>query len=61
MSAVTATLSTCLAKMWVITHETSLQAFVNLGQTPSVWSGGNVVEMKYSKRQLRGHQDKYKT
>ena len=42
-SADTATLSTCLTKMWVITHETSLQAFANLGQSPSVWSGVNTV------------------
>ena len=31
----------CLAERWVITHETPLQAFVNLGQSPSVWSGDN--------------------
>ena len=29
----------CLAERWVITHETPLQAFANLGQSPSVWSG----------------------
>ena len=29
----------CLAERWVITHETPLQAFANLGQLPSVWSG----------------------
>nr|DAX25749.1 MAG TPA: hypothetical protein [Caudoviricetes sp.] len=29
--------------MWVITHETSLHASANLGQTPSVWSGANRV------------------
>ena len=40
MSADTATLSTCLEKMWVITHETPLQAYGNMGQTPSVWRGG---------------------
>lgn len=31
MSADTATLSTCLAKMWVITHETSLQTYGHFG------------------------------
>ena len=43
MSAVTASLSTCLEKMWVITHETPLQASANLGQSPSVWSGEETV------------------
>ena len=32
-------LRSCLAERWVITHETPLQAFANLGQSPSVWSG----------------------
>ena len=31
MSADTATLSTCLAKMWVVTHETPLQAYGHFG------------------------------
>lgn len=43
MSADTASLGTCLAKMWVITHETPLQAFANLGQSPSVLSGEKSV------------------
>ena len=29
----------CLAERWVVTHETPLQAFANLGQSPSIWSG----------------------
>lgn len=29
----------CLAERWVNTHETPLQAFANLGQSLSVWSG----------------------
>lgn len=29
----------CSAERWVITHKTPLQAFANLGQLPSVWSG----------------------
>ena len=32
-----------LTKMWGNTHETSLHAFANLGQSPSVWSGANTV------------------
>ena len=51
MSADTVILSTCLVKMWVITHETSLQAFANLGQKPSVWSGGKSC---IGKRQEKG-------
>ena len=43
MSADTATLSICFTKMWGNTHETSLYAFANLGQLPSVWSGANTV------------------
>jgi len=43
MSADKASLGTCLEKMWVITHETSLQASANLGQMPSVWSGEETV------------------
>lgn len=33
----------CLAERWVITHETPLQAFANLGQLPSVWSGETCI------------------
>ena len=46
----------CLAERWVITHETPLQAFANLGQSPSVWSGEIIL---YKKRQLKGHQGNY--
>ena len=59
-SADTATLSTCLAKMWMITYETSLQAFVNLGQTPSVWSGEAYhIENRQEKGQGKANGEKY--
>ena len=57
MSADTATLSTCLVKMWVITHETSLHTSANLGQRPAF----GVVGKLYRKRQTKGHQGNYKT
>ena len=43
----------CLAERWVITHETLLQAFANLGQLPSVWSGEIIL---YKKQSLKAHQ-----
>ena len=43
----------CLAERWVITHETPLQAFANLGQLPSVWSGEIIL---YKKQSLKAHQ-----
>ena len=55
MSADTATLSTCLVKMWVITHETSLHTSANLGQRPAF----GVVLIMYRKRSLKSHQGKY--
>lgn len=45
----------CLAERWVITHETPLQAFANLGQLPSVWSGGAYhIENRQEKGQEKG-------
>ena len=58
MSADTATLSTCLVKMWVITHETSLHTSANLGQRPAF----GVVIIQYRKQQLKGtgkHYDRH--
>jgi len=43
----------CLAEMWVITHETSLQAFANLGQSLSVWSGKIIQGSKRSLKSQR--------
>ena len=43
----------CLAERWVITHETPLQAFANLGQSPSVWSGEIIL---YKKQPLKARQ-----
>lgn len=43
----------CLAERWVITHETPLQAFANLGQLPSVWSGEIIL---YKKQSFKAHQ-----
>ena len=43
----------CLAERWVITHETPLQAFANLEQSPSVWSGEIIL---YKKQPLKAHQ-----
>ncbi len=51
-SADTTILSTCLEKMWVITHETSLQASANLGQMPSVWSGEIIQYRKKGKQTM---------
>ena len=42
----------CLAERWVITHETPLQAFANLGQLPSVWSGAIIQYSKKGKRTM---------
>ena len=42
----------CLAERWVITHETPLQAFANLGQLPSVWSGEIIQYSKKGKRTM---------
>ena len=45
----------CLAERWVITHETPLQAFANLGQSPSVWSGEAYhIENRQENRQEKG-------
>lgn len=38
--------------MWVITHETSLQASANLGQMPSVWSGEIIQYRKKGKQTM---------
>ena len=42
----------CLAERWVITHETPLQAFANLGQSPSVWSGEIIQYRKKGKETM---------
>ena len=42
----------CLAERWVITHETPLQAFANLGQSPSVWSGEIIQYRKKGKQTM---------
>ena len=42
----------CLAERWVITHETPLQAFANLGQLPSVWSGEIIQYRKKGKQTM---------
>ena len=39
-------------KGWVITHETPLQAFANLGQSPSVWSGEIIQYRKKGKQTM---------
>nr|DAM54060.1 MAG TPA: hypothetical protein [Caudoviricetes sp.] len=39
--------------MRMITHETSLHAFANLGQTPSVWSGKIIQGSKRSLKSQR--------
>ncbi len=59
-SADTTILSTYLEKMWVITHETSLQASANLGQMPSVWSGEAYhIENRQEKGQGKANGEKY--
>ena len=42
----------CLAERWVITHGTPLQAFANLGQSPSVWSGETIQYRKKGKQTM---------
>ena len=50
----------CLAERWVITHETPLQAFANLGQLPSVWSGEAYhIENRQEKGQGKANGEKY--
>ena len=50
----------CLAERWVITHETPLQAFANLGQSPSVWSGEAYhIENRQEKGQGKANGEKY--
>ena len=50
----------CLAERWVITHETPLQAFANLGQSPSVWSGEAYhIENRQEKGQGNANGEKY--
>ena len=51
MSADTATLSTCLVKMWVITHETSLHTSANLGQRPAFGVVGKLYRKQPKKAQ----------
>ena len=53
-------LKPCLAERWVITHETSLHAFANLGQSPSVWSGEAYhIENRQEKGQGKANGEKY--
>ena len=50
----------CLVERWVITHETPLQAFANLGQSPSVWSGEAYhIENRQEKGQGKANGEKY--
>lgn len=52
----------CLVKRWVITHETLLQAFANLGQLPSVLSGEAYhIENRQEKGQGKANGEKYDT
>ena len=59
-SADRASLGTCLEKMWAIIHETPLQAFANLGQSPSVWSREAYhIENRQEKGQGKANGEKY--
>lgn len=51
MSADRASLGTCLEKMWVITHETSLHASANLGQRPAFGVVGKLYRKQPKKAQ----------